>query len=51
MPHDSALIATIPAGIDLAFDLGLAATRLRLPSCAKRLGGVPQEAVLGTDAA
>ncbi|MGH7587120.1 MAG: YbaL family putative K(+) efflux transporter [Gemmatimonadota bacterium] len=31
MPHDTALIATIAAGIGLAFILGLAATRLRLP--------------------
>ncbi len=31
MPHETALIATIAAGIGLAFILGLAATRLRLP--------------------
>ncbi len=31
MPHDTALIATIAAGIGLAFVLGLGATRLRLP--------------------
>jgi CPA2 family monovalent cation:H+ antiporter-2 len=31
MPHETALIATIAAGIGLAFVLGLAATRLRLP--------------------
>lgn len=31
MPHDTALIAMIAAGLGLAFVLGLAATRLRLP--------------------
>jgi monovalent cation:H+ antiporter-2, CPA2 family len=31
MPHETALIATIAAGIGLAFILGLAAMRLRLP--------------------
>jgi CPA2 family monovalent cation:H+ antiporter-2 len=31
MPHDTALIATIAAGIGLAFVLGLAVTRLGLP--------------------
>ncbi len=31
MPHETALIATIAAGIGLAFILGLAATRVRLP--------------------
>jgi CPA2 family monovalent cation:H+ antiporter-2 len=31
MPHETALIATIAAGIGLAFVLGLAVTRLRLP--------------------
>ena len=31
MPHNTALITTIAAGIGLAFVLGLAATRLRLP--------------------
>ena len=31
MPHETALIATIAAGIGLAFILGLAAVRLRLP--------------------
>ncbi|HJR65636.1 MAG TPA: YbaL family putative K(+) efflux transporter [Gemmatimonadaceae bacterium] len=31
MPHETALIATLAAGIGLAFILGLAATRLRLP--------------------
>ncbi len=31
MPHETALIATIAAGIGLAFILGLAATRLRVP--------------------
>ncbi len=32
MPHDTALIAMIAAGIGLAFVLGLLATRLRLPA-------------------
>ena len=32
MPHETALIATIAGGIGLAFVLGLAATRLRLPA-------------------
>ena len=31
MPHDTALIAMIAAGLGLAFVLGLAAARLRLP--------------------
>jgi CPA2 family monovalent cation:H+ antiporter-2 len=31
MPHETALIATIAAGMGLAFVFGLAATRLRLP--------------------
>ena len=31
MPHETALIATIAAGLGLAFVLGLLATRLRLP--------------------
>src|SRR5687768_8297981 len=31
MPHDTALIATIAAGLGLAFVLGFIATRLRLP--------------------
>jgi len=32
MPHETALIATIAAGLGLAFLLGLAAVRLRLPA-------------------
>jgi CPA2 family monovalent cation:H+ antiporter-2 len=32
MPHETALIATIAAGFGLAFVLGLAATRVRLPT-------------------
>src|SRR5687768_1114051 len=31
MPHETALLATIAAGLGLAFCFGLVATRLRLP--------------------
>jgi monovalent cation:H+ antiporter-2, CPA2 family len=34
MPHETALIATIAAGLGLAFVFGFAATRLRLPPLA-----------------
>jgi len=42
MPHETALIATIAAGIGLAFVLGFAATRVRLPPLVGYLlAGVP----------